>query len=282
MRFEIDHLIEYRYSRPVFLEPFAIRLRPKSDVNQRLVDHDLRISPKPSGRSEVNELDGNTTTLLWFEGLHELMEVRAQSTVTTHLTNPFDFLVSDEECRRVPLAYPSSMNAQLAPFISPNGPASESVRRFVGEAMSEISSETVPFLIELCQYVHGRIRHEHRTVGNPRSPDETLALGEGACRDLAVLYMEACRTMGLAARFVSGYQETCPDYPEAHLHAWAEVYIPGGGWRGFDPTNGLAVADRHVALATGARSGEAAPTSGTFRGTGVESEMDFSLSITAD
>lgn len=282
MWFEIDHLIRYRYSRPVFLEPFAVRLRPKSDVNQRLIDHVLNISPEASGASEVNELDGNTTTLLWFDGLHDSLELHAASTVETRLTNPFDFLITDEECRHVPFAYPAAMKAQLAPYIGTSSPISESVRRFVEEALKEISSETITFLSDLCRFIHQRIRHEHRSVGDPRSPEETLALREGACRDLAVLYMEACRTMGLAARFVSGYQETSPEYPEAHLHAWAEVYVPGGGWRAFDPTNGLAVADRHIAVATGARSNQAAPTSGTFRGTGVETEMDFSISIITD
>jgi len=102
---------------------------------------------------------------------------------------------------------------------------------------------------------------------------------EGACRDLAVLFMDICRSLGLAARFVSGYKYS-PDTPDQHeLHAWAEVYLPGAGWRGYDPSWGLAVADHHVALAAGPAPQDAMPVTGTFRGTDVLSSLDYSVEI---
>lgn len=91
--------------------------------------------------------------------------------------------------------------------------------------------------------------------------------------------MDACRAVGLGARFVSGYQEGDPEQERRDLHAWAEVYLPGGGWRGYDPTHGLAVADRHVALAAGMRPALAAPITGTFRGTGASSRMQTDIKI---
>jgi transglutaminase-like putative cysteine protease len=91
--------------------------------------------------------------------------------------------------------------------------------------------------------------------------------------------MDACRALGLGARFVSGYQEGDPDQPRRYLHAWAEVYLPGAGWRGYDPSHGLAVADRHVAVAAGMRSDLAAPISGIFRGTGVSSRMQAEIRL---
>jgi transglutaminase-like putative cysteine protease len=120
-----------------------------------------------------------------------------------------------------------------------------------------------------------------REESEPQAPGMILAQRYGACRDLAVLFMDACRALGLGARFVSGYQEGDPDQEGRRLHAWAEVYIPGGGWRGYDPTHGPAVADRHVAVAAGMHPTFAAPITGTFRGTGVSSRMqaDIQLSV---
>ena len=104
-------------------------------------------------------------------------------------------------------------------------------------------------------------------------PRVTLEKGQGACRDLAVLFVAACRALGFGARFVSGYHQGHSEPMRRDLHAWAEVYLPGGGWRGYDPSLGLAVADRHVAVAAGTRPDQAAPISGSFRGTGVSSRM---------
>ena len=103
----------------------------------------------------------------------------------------------------------------------------------------------------------------------------------GACRDVSVLFNDACRSLGLPARFVSGYFEGDPDNPENDLHAWSEVYLPGAGWRGFDPTHGLAVAARHVALIAGIEPDQAAPLTGSFRGTEATSEIEFDVKIRA-
>ena len=106
-------------------------------------------------------------------------------------------------------------------------------------------------------------------TGDPWPPEKTLADRTGSCRDIAVLFCEVCRAAGLPSRFVSGYAVD-PDHSGCHhLHAWSEIYLPGAGWRGFDPTLGLAVADRHVSLAAARLPALAAPTSGVYRGTGV-------------
>jgi transglutaminase-like putative cysteine protease len=113
-------------------------------------------------------------------------------------------------------------------------------------------------------------------------PGETLAGRSGACRDTAMLYVEACRSQGLAARFVSGYSmHHPPEVTEQELHAWAEVYLPGAGWRAYDPSLGLAVADGHVALAAAPDHRLAAPVSGSYRGTGVGSAMDYRVALQA-
>jgi transglutaminase-like putative cysteine protease len=100
----------------------------------------------------------------------------------------------------------------------------------------------------------------------------------GSCRDLAVVFCAMCRSMGLAARFVSGYQSEAVVQPRAHMHAWAEVYLPGGGWRGYDPSQGLAVSTSHVAVAAAADPRMAAPVSGSYRGA-ARSAMQFQIQM---
>lgn len=112
-----------------------------------------------------------------------------------------------------------------------------------------------------------------------QEPEETLSRMKGTCRDFVVLFAEACRSLGFAARFVSGYTQGDLDNAENYLHAWAEVYLPGGGWRGYDPTLGLAVADQHIALTSGASPLQAAPVSGSFRGTEATATIKYNLTI---
>jgi len=106
---------------------------------------------------------------------------------------------------------------------------------------------------------------------------DTLANREGSCRDMAVLYIEACRHVGIASRFVSGYVERRPPGEPRELHAWAGVYVPGAGWRGFDPTQGLAVSNRHLTLATAAQPAGAAPVTGSFGGNGATATLESSI-----
>ncbi len=108
-----------------------------------------------------------------------------------------------------------------------------------------------------------------------------FARKEGSCRDLAVLFIETCRSVGIAARFVSGYHTVQPWQGARQLHAWAEIFLPGAGWRGYDPSQGLAVADQHIAIAAGATPQLAAPVTGSFRGNGVQSSFTAEIEIRA-
>ena len=119
-----------------------------------------------------------------------------------------------------------------------------------------------------------------RSDGPPRPAAETLAAGEGSCRDLAVVFSEACRAAGVPARFVSGYETAAASGEHAYMHAWAEAYVPGGGWRGYDPSRGLAVSTSHVAVAAAADPALASPVAGSYRGAS-ESVMDFQIQMQA-
>ncbi len=146
--------------------------------------------------------------------------------------------------------------------------------RELAEQLREASrGEVVPFLARLCEAICQRFKVVHREQGTPWPPATTIEQRQGACRDLAVLWIDICRSVGLAARFVSGYQQGDVDQDKRFMHAWAEVYLPGAGWRGFDPTNGLAVTDRHITVAAAADPQHAAPVTATYRGNNVEAEL---------
>ncbi len=278
MFFRTRHVTRHGYSRPVFLEPLTVRLRPRSDCTQRLLDFDMQVAPAPTGRSECLGAEENAETLLWFEGHHTSLTITATSTVETLRANPFDHIVTEPHAVTLPMEYPGGLGVALEAHRRRSAPSSE-VSEFAQSTLRDCEGQTQSFLSTLTSRIWETFEKTVREEGAPQPPSQTLARRSGACRDLTVLFMDACRALGLAARFVSGYHEGDPDEPENHLHAWAEVYLPGGGWRGFDPTLGLAVADRHVALAAGIDPEGAAPTAGTFRGTGAASRLGSELEV---
>jgi transglutaminase-like putative cysteine protease len=277
MRFQIRHTTCFTYDQPVFLEPHTLRLQPRGDGLQRLARFALEVQPRPAGSSQCLELDGNAALRLWFEGEHPCLRLAAESEVETQERNPFDFIL-DPEALRLPLRLDESRTPLLAPYRAPSNPAGA-----VGDLARRLARETgygtLPFLSALNDHLHRTCAQVFRPDGDPWPPERTLSEGQGACRDLAVLFMEACRSQGVPARFVSGYQAGAPPEEEHQLHAWAEVYLPGAGWRGYDPTQGLSVADRHVALAAGPSHALARPTEGTFRGTGAASRLEARIEI---
>jgi transglutaminase-like putative cysteine protease len=138
--------------------------------------------------------------------------------------------------------------------------------------------DTVKFVCDLNDWIYRQHEKIVRRDGPAWSPRQTLHEGRGACRDLAVLLIECCRAMNIPSRFVSGYGLRLDQSEDHELHAWAEVYLPGAGWRAFDPSLGLAISDRHITVAVGATPDSAAPTSGTFRGN-AKSSLEAQIEI---
>lgn len=288
MLFEVEHTSLYSYSEPATLGPHTIRLRPRCDAAQLVRAWELDIDPAPAGRFDFTDQEGNDVTRVWWVGPTESLSVRTAFTVETLRSNPFDFLVFEPEARRVPPAYPDPEREALRAYLVPAPPAAAALaKELVGETGGEISS----FLGALAARIRERVEHETREAGDPLSSEVTLSHGRGACRDVAVVFVDACRAVGIAARFVSGYQESLPqdgrgggdgkspETSERHLHAWADAYVPGAGWRGFDPSQGLAVADRHIALAAGASPRDAAPMEGTFGPSGVRARLEARVEV---
>ncbi len=233
----------------------------------------------------MTDLDGNTLVTLRFKPSEtETLSVQVLASVETHRTNPFDYLL-ETWATRLPIDYPSSLLLQLQPYLSGQQVLYQTstdpiALQLAQDIVQAVGGNTLGFLSELNQRIYAGCKYMIRETGDPLPPGVTWTTRSGTCRDFAVLFVEACRTIGLAARFVSGYQEGDPDSSDRHLHAWAEVYLPGGGWRGYDPTQGLAVADRHLALVASPLSSYAAPISGSFKqANGAQATMTYQLTI---
>ena len=268
MHYQITHTTRYTYTHPVYLGTQILRLCPRQDGAQWLRSFQVDVTPTPAQQTYWLDASGNTCLKVIFgEPLTEFT-VHAQSDVHTTRDNPFDY-ISEPWAVHFPLDYPSSLASQLAPCLtSPLGTPTPdpAVSQLAQSLAQEVSGHVGFFLTRLTQHIPELCDYQPRLVGPPYAPGITLQKKSGTCRDFTVLFMAICRTMGLAARFVSGYQEGDGHSQETHeLHAWAEVYIPGGGWRGFDPTLGLTVADRHVAIAATPFPQQAAPVSGHIR-----------------
>jgi len=275
MRISVVHSTSYRYTSPVYLEPHTVRLRPREDGSQRLLAFALDLSPSPAGRSESLDQDGNVATHAWFTGATQELAVRTSFQVETLRENPFDFLLLSGD-RDVPVQYDEPLRAALVPYLrAGDDPA---VRELARQVAVEADWQTMGFLNALNRRLFESTRQVTRRDGAPHPPGQTLTNGEGSCRDIAVLFCAACRAMGVAARFVSGYERDAALADDGDLHAWAEVYLQGGGWRGFDPSRGLAVGALHVPVAAAADAALAAPVSGTYRGE-AKSTISFTISM---
>ncbi|MGE0227152.1 MAG: transglutaminase domain-containing protein [Dehalococcoidia bacterium] len=274
MRIAVEHRTEYRFSAPVFLEPHEFRFRPRSNAWQRLDRFDLLLSPEASGSTANLDVGGNEVLAAWFTGLTDHLTIDVRFEVQTLRTNPFDFVPPHQD--GLPMDYVDELRSLLLPYTRQEPqPALREYAEAVSEGAAHAASS---FAADLARRLHTDSRHVVRPEGAPRPPEETLRSAEGACRDLATLYVALCREVGLAARFVSGYC-LAEEAERDELHAWAEVYLPGGGWRGFDPSTGLAVADRHVAVAAGPDYTLAAPVSGQFRGEATADPLHSSVTI---
>jgi len=274
--YSVAHTTVYSYSRAVFLEPHYLRFYPRSDPAQKVISHELWIKPEPAGTSRGIDIWGNSLALAWFEGLHSGLEISSTCSVETLRINPFDyFLPAESLALPVQLApgeqidLKSSLTRSHLPGNKTEDPVQDLTRRLLEEARGSSTA----FLQHLNSWIFENLKLVERPEPGIIPPDVLLERRCGSCRDLAGLFIETCRETGIPARFVSGYQEGDPDLHDAELHAWAEIYLPGPGWRGFDPSHGLAVADRHIALAAAPCRENTMPVSGSFRGTGALSSI---------
>ena len=276
MRFTIQHRTRYSYSQQVQLGPHRLRFHPRDDGSQRVIDHRLEISPLPQGRNDHIDLEGNRVTQVWFGSSTGHLEINLTMQVDTLRSNPFDFVL-DREATLLPIDHAHDLVCARAYLERID--ADDFVTAFAAELSLAVDRDTLRFLDRLNHQLFADFSHIHRETGVPQSPAMTLQSRHGACRDLTVLFVDCCRAEGLAARFASGYQRGNLQSERRHLHAWPEVYLPGAGWRGFDPTHGQAIADTHVTVAAAAHPQDTMPVSGIFTGQGASSSLEYDLRI---
>lgn len=276
MKITLAHSTIYRYESPVYLQPHLFRLQPRTSTSQRLLSFGLQISPKPAGTSECLDQAGNLAWNAWFDAPTNELSVQSQCAAETLRANPFDYVLPNGSVQ-LPLRYSEPLSTALTSYRI-EIEIDESVRRYARAVAARAQNNTISFLMALTLQIHHDHRQVIRSEGAPWPSHLTLSRREGSCRDLAVLFCDVCRVVGIAARFVSGYECVPASGKEADMHAWSEVYLPGIGWRGYDPSRGLAVADRHVAVAAGSHPDLASPVTGWYGG-GSPSYMETDLRV---
>ncbi|MEZ5278812.1 MAG: transglutaminase family protein [Opitutaceae bacterium] len=266
----IDHTNIYRYTRPVEWTIHRLMLRPAESHDVRILKESLEIYPAHDLRWKHDVFD-NSVALVNFTEKADEMRITTHYEVEQRNTNPFNFVL-EIYTNDLPFAYRGDEAEDLLPYRKPRHPADavavgEWLRPFLDK---DGRGQTLPFLLALNESVPKHFRYGVREEPGIQTPAETLKMGSGTCRDFALLFMEAARHMGLAARYVSGY--LCgsgiedPGVAENSTHAWTEIYLPGAGWKGFDPTGGILAAGTHLRVAATRNPSQATPILGNYLG----------------
>ena len=265
MNLKVHHSLIYNYNFPVVLDQHTLYIYPKPYPHQRIIDYSLFVDPMPSKIVRNVDAEGNPQQVAYFfSGPVNRLTVDAVITVSSEPVNIFDFVLFPFSTQNFPFLYEDRIYKYLIPYLS-RSDVTSNVEQFARKIASEVNWETVPFLVQLSNYISTNFNYQNREFGKAYPPDDTLRDRVGSCRDYSRLFISACRSLGIAARFVSGYLYGNP--MQAHeLHAWVEVYLPGAGWRGFDPTEGKAIVNNHISMGASADFDQLAPVMGSFRG----------------
>jgi len=265
MQIEIIHETEYNYASEVFLEPHVLRFKPKSTPYTELAYFSLDVYPKPMGVSEQLDAENNTVHFSWFEGMHTKLIIKSRSVLTTKPYNPFNFLLSHSHFNQLPFSYKNTLNTLLVPYLEKVAIGIELIA-YGDKVLSFSKNNTLTFLTELTNRIHKDFILEIREIGEPYPPNETFKLRKASCRDLAWMQIQLLRHYGVAARFVSGYFYVDVEEPTYELHGWTEVFLPGAGWIGYDPSNGIRTSNTHFPICSSANYQNTMPVSGSVRG----------------
>src|SRR5437868_2191602 len=283
IRVVLHHKTIYNYDRLVTLSPQIVRLRPAPHSRTPVTSYSLRIEPKDHFINWQQDPHGNFLARLVFLKETRSFSVEVSLAADMMVINPFDFFL-EPYAEKYPFQYDALEASELKQFLEPAGPAPAGplLEKFLSSIdRSEI--RTIDFLVQLNQRLQREIRYTIRMEPGVQTPEETLEFASGSCRDTGWLLVQILRHLGLGARFVSGYLiqlkpdvkplegPSGPNQDFTDLHAWAEVYLPGAGWIGLDPTSGLFAGEGHIPLAATPEPLSAAPVSGLVS----ECEVEF-------
>ncbi len=287
IRVALNHVTHYRYDRLVGLSPQVVRLRPAPHCRTPILSYSMRVEPDGHFINWQQDAFANYQARLVFPEPTREFKVTVDLVAEMAVYNPFDFFLAPE-AEQFPFTYADDLAAELAPYLVKREPTPRFAAFVAG--IDRTPRRTIDFLVALNQRLQHEIRYLIRMEPGVQTPEETLALVSGSCRDTGWLLVQTLRQLGLAARFVSGYLlQLTPDVKAidgpsgtevdfTDLHAWCEVYLPGAGWIGLDPTSGLLAGEGHIPVACTPEPGSAAPIAGAVD----ECEVEFghTMSIT--
>lgn len=257
----VTHRTTYSFDRPVVASPHLIRLRPAVSPWGTVRHHRLHIGSAEHVLHWQQDPFGNEVGRVSFVGAIRGFDIEVELVAELVEHDPFGFLL-DAEASELPFSYGEELSADLGPHLEVGAP-DPGVAEFLG-TVDRTDRSTIDVVVAVGNAVASAVRHEVRMDPGVLAPEVTLQRGVGSCRDSAWLLVHLCRHVGLAARFVSGYLvDLAPTGDTTDLHAWAEVYLPGAGWIGIDPTSGLLTAEGHIPLARAPHPRSAAPVVGS-------------------
>jgi uncharacterized protein (DUF2126 family) len=282
----LHHVTHYKYDRPVDLGPQTIRLRPAPHTRTPILSYSLKVTPANHFVNWQQDPQGNWLARYVFPEKATELKIEVDFTAQMTVINPFDFFV-EPYVDSFPFHYTDDLKKELAPYLETVAPGPQ-LASYLATIPRE-ATNTVNFLVELNTQLQKKIRYIIRMEPGVQSPEETLGAGAGSCRDSAWLLIQILRHLGLAARFVSGYliqlrpdidpvegpREVEDDFTD--LHAWAEVYLPGAGWIGFDATSGMLAGEGHIPVAATPHYRTAAPISGAVGFANVDFNFEMNV-----
>lgn len=271
----VRHVTNYAFSEEVFLEPHLLKFMPRQDQRQQVLAYSSNIRPEPEGKYGYLDEIGNTAEFAWFSGKNDQLKIEIDFKVSLNTFNIFDFLIYPFHFSELPFQYDPDSGFDNYLRLSDNQPGTHELAQ---KLMDQFGKKALDFLFGVTQHIHDQFRKTTRHEGPPHTPDKTLLSKAGSCRDLAVLMIEIFRKAGFASRFTSGYKFQHDEGEEHELHAWVEVFIPGAGWFGLDPSTGLAAGNDHIAVSSSFNPVHTMPVTGSFRGS-ASSKLETSIQI---
>jgi uncharacterized protein (DUF2126 family) len=283
----LHHRTSYRYERPVVHGAHVVRLRPAPHCRSRILSYSLKVGPVEHFVNWQQDPQANYLARLMFTEPTDRLDIEVDLVVEMSVLNPFDFFL-EPTAENFPFAYDAEQKRELEPFL--NAEESGPLLSKLVDEFRQLKGRTIDVLVEINSALQAAIAYKIRLEPGVQTPEFTLENASGSCRDSAWLLVQVLRQLGLAARFVSGYLiQLKPDVKSldgpvgsetdfTDLHAWAEVYLPGAGWIGFDPTSGLLAGEGHLPLACSPEPSSAAPVTGAVEF--CESTMEHEMTVT--